>query len=119
MPHLHPLISQTYCDTKSFAWQREFVAFNKLAKEDALGRDIKLGNGNVASRVLPIKIHDLDAEDKSLIENEIGGALRAIDFIYKEAGVNRPLKSADSKTDNQNKTDYRNQVNKVANAIVE
>ena len=118
MPHLHPLISQTYCDTKSFAWQHEFVAFNKLAKEDALGRDIKLGNGNVASRVLPIKIHDLDAEDKSLIENEIGGALRAIDFIYKEAGVNRPLKSADSKTDNQNKTDNRNQVNKVANAIV-
>ena len=24
-----PIISQTYCDTKSFAWQHEFVAFNK------------------------------------------------------------------------------------------
>ena len=114
-----PIISQTYCDTKSFAWQHEFVAFNKLAKEDQFGRDIKLSNGNVASRILPIKIHDLDAEDKSLIENEIGGVLRAIEFIYKEAGVNRPLKSSDSKTDNQNKTDYRNQVNKVANAIKE
>ncbi len=114
-----PIISQTYCDTKSFAWQHEFVAFNKLAKEDPFGRDIKLSNGNVAGRILPIKIHDLDAEDKSLIEKEIGGALRSIEFIYKEAGVNRPLKPTDSKTDNQNKTDYRNQVNKVANAIKE
>jgi TolB-like protein len=114
-----PIISQTYCDTKSFAWQHEFCAFNKLAKEDQFGRDIKLSNGNVASRILPIKIHDLDAEDKSLIEKEIGGVLRAIEFIYREAGVNRPLKPTDSKTDNQNKTDYRNQVNKVANAIKE
>ncbi len=73
----------------------------------------------MASRILPVKIHDLDVEDKSLIENEIGGVLRAIEFIYKEAGVNRPLKSTDSKIDNLNKTDYRNQVNKVANAIKE
>ena len=126
-----PIISQTYCDTKSFAWQYEFVAFNRLASghfpspagEGGLrpdeGRDIKLSNGNVASRILPIKIHDLDAEDKSLLESELGGVLRAIEFIYKESGVNRPLKSTDSKTDNQNKTDYRNQVNKVANAIKE
>ncbi len=114
-----PIISQTYCDPKSFAWQHEFVAFNKLSKEDQFGRDIKLSNGNVASRILPIKIHDLDAEDKSLLESELGGVLRAIEFIYKEAGVNRPLKSTDNKNDNQNKTDYRNQVNKVANAIKE
>jgi TolB-like protein len=114
-----PIISQTYCDTKSFAWQHEFCAFNKLAKEDQFGRDIKLSNGNVASRILPIKIHDLDTEDKSLLEKEMDGVLRAIEFIYKEAGVNRPLKSTDSKADNQNKIDYRNQVNKVANAIKE
>ena len=114
-----PILSQTYCDPKSFAWQHEFVAFNKLTKEDQFGRDIKLSNGNLASRILPIKIHDLDAEDKATIEKEIGGALRAIEFIYKEPGVNRPLKSTDNKTDNQNKTDYRNQVNKVANAIKE
>ncbi len=56
-----PIISQTYCDPKSFAWQHEFVAFNKLAKDDPFGRDIKLSNGNVASRILPIKIHELDA----------------------------------------------------------
>lgn len=114
-----PIISQTYCDTKSFAWQHEFVTFNNLSKEDPFGRDIKLHNGNVASRILPIKIHDLDIEDQALLENELGGVLRAIEFIYKEAGVNRPLKSTDNKNDNQNKTDYRNQVNKAANAIKE
>ncbi|MFN7601707.1 MAG: hypothetical protein ACK5R0_09960, partial [Bacteroidota bacterium] len=114
-----PIISQTYCDTKSFAWQKEFRVFNQLAKEDELGRDIRLSNGNVASRILPTKIHDLDATDKATIENELGGALRAIEFIYKEPGVNRPLKPSDSKADNQNKTDYRNQVNKVANAVKE
>jgi TolB-like protein/Flp pilus assembly protein TadD len=114
-----PIISQTYCDPKSFAWQYEFVAFNKLSKDDQFGRDIKLSNGNVASRILPIKIHDLDTEDRAIIENEISGALRAIEFIYKEAGVNRPLKSSDNRNDNQNKTDYKNQVNKVANAVKE
>ena len=114
-----PIISQTYCDPKSFAWQHEFCVFNKLAKGDQFGRDIKLSNGNVASRVLPVKIHDLDAEDKAVFENELGGVLRSIEFIYREAGVNRPLKSTDNKNDNQNKTDYRNQVNKVANAIKE
>src|SRR5664279_5217784 len=36
-----PIISQTYCDAKSFAWQYEFIAFNKFAKTDKLGRDIK------------------------------------------------------------------------------
>src|SRR5215510_7587526 len=29
-----PILSQTYCDQRSFAWQHEFCAFNKLAKED-------------------------------------------------------------------------------------
>jgi TolB-like protein len=114
-----PIISQTYCDPKSFAWQHEFCAFNRLAKEDQFGRDIKLSNGNVASRILPVKIHDLDADDKTLLEKELGGVLRAVEFIYKEPGVNRPLKSNDNKADNLNKTDYRNQVNKVANAIKE
>ncbi len=55
-----PIISQTYCDIKSFAWEQEFCAFNKLSKEDQFGRDIKFSNGNVASRILPVKIHDLD-----------------------------------------------------------
>ena len=48
-----PIISRTYCDSKSFAWQHEFCAFNKLAKEDKFGRDIKQASGNVSSRILP------------------------------------------------------------------
>lgn len=114
-----PIISQTYCDPKSFAWQHEFCTFNKLASEDNFGRDITLANGNVASRILPIKIHDLDAEDIATIQNEIGGVLRPIEFIYKEPGVNRPLKITDERNKNLNQTDYGNQVNKVANAIKE
>jgi TolB-like protein/tetratricopeptide (TPR) repeat protein len=74
-------------------------------------------NGNVASRILPVKIHDLDSDDRSLLETELGSPLRSIDFIYKEEGVNRPLKPIDNRIDNHNKTDYHNQINKVANAI--
>ena len=114
-----PIISQTYCDSKSFAWQHEFCAFNKLAKEDQFGRDIRLAGGNVASRILPIKINDLDPEDKTLLENELGGVLRSIEFIYKASGVNRPLKPNDERTENPNHTYYRDQINKVANAVKE
>jgi hypothetical protein len=102
-----PIISQTYCDSKSFAWQHEFVAFNKQAMEDQFGRDIRLTGGNVASRILPVKIHDLEQEDKLLLENELGGVLRGIEFIYKSSGVNRPLKPTDSPDKNLNKTYYR------------
>src|SRR4030042_317733 len=115
-----PIISRTYCDSKSFAWQHEFCAFNKLAKEDRFGRDIKLASGNVASRILPVKIHELDPEDKAILENELGGVLRSIEFIYKSAGVNRPLRAnEDHPQDNLNKTYYRDQINKIANAVKE
>ena len=90
-----PIISQTYCDPKTFAWQHELVAFNKMAQDDQFGRDIRLSNGNVASRILPIKIHDIDKEDISLLESTLGGVLRAIEFFYKTAGVNRLLTSKD------------------------
>src|SRR6188768_3042049 len=114
-----PIISQTYCDQKGFAWQHEFCAFNKLAQGDQIGRDVKLMNGNVASRILSIKIHDLDADDKILIENEMGGKLRAVEFIFKSSGVNRPLTSHDKRDENLNRTFYRDQINKVANAVKE
>lgn len=114
-----PVISQTYCDSNGFAWKYEFLAFNKMAKEDLLGRDIRLASGNVASRILPVKIHNLDPEDKTLLENELGAVLRSIEFIYTEAGVNRPLKPNDEAKENLNKTQYRNQVNKLANAVKE
>lgn len=66
-----------------------------------------------------MKIHDLDRTDSTAIETELGGPLRAIEFIYKEPGINRPLKPTDNRNENLNKTDYRNQVNKLANAIKE
>jgi tetratricopeptide (TPR) repeat protein len=114
---LIPIISQTYCDPNSFAWVNEFVAFNKIALSDPAGRDIKLASGNVCSRIIPVKIHDLDAADTELIENELGCRLRSIDFIFSSAGVNRPLKPGDNPDKNLNKTYYRDQINKVANAV--
>ena len=115
-----PVISRTYCDPKSFAWEHELKAFVEHASNDKFGLKIKLPGGNVASRVLPVQIHDLDADDKKLIESELGGFLRGIEFIYKEPGVNRPLMANESHPDNNvNKTFYRNQINKVANTIKE
>jgi hypothetical protein len=38
----------------------EIVAYNKMAKEDRFGRSIILEDGNVASRILPVKIHEID-----------------------------------------------------------
>jgi TolB-like protein/Tfp pilus assembly protein PilF len=78
-----------------------------------------LPNGNVASRVLPVRIHDLDIADIKLCESILDTVLRGIEFIYKEPGVNRPLKSDDDEKINLNKTKYRNQINKVSNAIKE
>ena len=114
-----PVVSQTYCDPHSFAWKYELCSFNKFAKEDQIGRDIRLAGGNVASRILPIKINDLETEDKELLENELGGVLRSIEFIYRAPGVNRPLKPNDERAENINHTYYRDQINKVANAVKE
>jgi hypothetical protein len=115
-----PIISQTYCDTNSFAWNQEFLLFNKAATEDRYGREIKLPNGNIASRILPVRIHEIDNEDVRLLENILHGVLRSIDFIYHVQGVNRPLRPRDDdRQDNLNNTIYRNQINKVANAIKE
>lgn len=114
-----PILSRTYCDPKSFAWSSEFLPFRDIATEDGYGLDVNLGNGNVASRILPVRIHDLDAQDLALFEKETSGVLRSIDFVFKSPGVNRPLTPADNRTDNLARTYYRDQVNKVANAIKE
>jgi TolB-like protein len=114
-----PVLSQTFCDPASFAWQNEFLVFNRLIKDDLLDRDIKLRNGNVAGRILPVRIHDLESDDLKMLQDELGGPLRSIEFVYKEPGVNRPLRPDDNEDRNLNKTRYRNQVNKVANSIKE
>jgi TolB-like protein/tetratricopeptide (TPR) repeat protein len=115
-----PIISRTYCDAKSFAWEHEFKAFVEQASKDQFGLKVKLPNGNVASRVLPVRIHDLDIADIKLCESILGGLLRSVDFIYKCPGVNRPLRpSEDHPQDNISRTYYRDQINKVANSIKE
>lgn len=113
-----PIISQTYCDPKSFAWQHEFLAFNEMASNDKFGRSVKLSNGNVAERILPIRIHDLDAEDINLYESTTNAVLRPVDFIYRLPGVNRQLRAKDDEQiKNANQILYRDQINKVAHAI--
>lgn len=113
-----PIISRTFCDPKSFAWENEFKAFVKQASTDQFGLKVKLPNGNVASRVLPVRIYDLDPEDIEACEAVIGGVLRSVDFIYAEPGVNRPLRAdEDNPNENLNRTFYRNQINKAANSI--
>jgi len=114
-----PVISRTYCDPNAFAWEHEFKAFVDQASQDQFGLKVRLPNGNVASRVLPVQIHDLDSDDIKQCESVLKGALRGIEFIYKEPGVDRPLTGKDNEEKNLNHTNYRNQINKVALAIRE
>jgi len=114
-----PIISRTYCDPNCFAWEYEFKAFVEQASKDQFGLKLKLPNGNVVNRVLPVRIYELDTNDIKLCEFILGGVLRSVDFIYKSAGVNRPLNPSDNSHDNLNKTYYRDQINKVANSIKE
>jgi len=78
-----PVISRTYCDPDSFAWKHEFEAFVKQASHDQFGLKVTLHSGNVASRVLPVRIHDLDVADIKLCESVLEGVFRGIEFIYK------------------------------------
>ena len=115
-----PVISQTYCDVESPVWKNEFRVFLDEIKKDSIGENIRLPNGSLVSRVIPIKIHDIDTDDVKLLESELTGGLRSIDFIYREEGVNRPLLPLDDeKHTNSLRPMYRNQINKLANAIKE
>ena len=114
-----PIISRTYCDPKAFAWEHEFKAFVEQSSLDQYGLKVKLPNGNVGSRVLPVVIHDLDTTDVNACESVLGGVMRGVEFIYKEPGVNKPLTVDDNENKNLNSTKYRIQINKTANAIKE
>lgn len=114
-----PVLSHTYCDPKSFAWTNEFLAFCQMAEKDSLGLEVRLWNGNVASRVLPVQIHDLDARDIAMYAEATGSPVRSVDFIFRSPGVNRPLTPSDVRAENLSKTIYRDQINKTANAIEE
>ena len=114
-----PIISRTYCDPRSFAWEHEFKTFVKQASEDLFGLNVKLPNGNVSGRVLPIRIHELDKTDLKECESALGGILRGVEFIYKESGVDKPLAPEDDEKKNLNNTKYRIQIIKVAHAVKE
>jgi eukaryotic-like serine/threonine-protein kinase len=115
-----PVLSRTYCDPKAYAWENELKAFISQASDDQYGLKIQLSNSNIASRVLPIRIHDLDKDDKKLFESAVGSVIRSIDFIYKEAGVNRQLREKDDDIiKSQPHVLYRDQINKAALAIKE
>src|SRR5665811_1508542 len=68
-----PVISRTYCDPKSFAWEHEYKAFVEQALQDQFGLKVKLPSGNVVSRVLPVRIYDLENEDMKLCESVLDG----------------------------------------------
>ncbi len=113
-----PVLSRTYCDPKSYAWTSEFLPFLSRIKSDDVGPLVKFPGGNVSSRILPVRIHDLDPADQTLFEKVSGSRIRAVDFVFKSPGVNRPMHAReDHPHDNLNKTYYRDQVNKVANAV--
>jgi class 3 adenylate cyclase len=115
-----PVISQTYCDTNSSIWQQEFKSFQQQVRADKFGPAVQLPGGSRASRIIPVKIHDIDSDDLKLLENELAGALRSVDFIYRDEGVNRPLKPGDDDVNvHSSRLLYRNQINKLANVIKE
>ena len=114
-----PIVSRTYCDPNSYAWEHEFIAFIAQAYQDRFGLKVKLPGGNVASRVLPVRIHDLEPEDIKLAESYLG-FIRPVDFIYHSQGVNRPLRLKDDDLAKPGQQlVYRDQINKVANAVRE
>src|SRR5688572_27952808 len=41
-----PIVSQTYCDPKAFAWQQELLPFIKLASNDRIGLKVRNIRGN-------------------------------------------------------------------------
>lgn len=108
------VISLTYCDTQKYSWGSEFLPFLEQAKANHLGLELTLPNGgNVVSRVLPLRIHNLEPEDTQLLERTLGGFLRSIDFVREGLGINRPLRAKDDDSF------YSDQISKVANAIKE
>jgi TolB-like protein len=115
-----PILSQTYCDPACYAWNHELLPFLKQSASDSIGSTVKLPNGNVSSRVLPVNIHELDTDDLQLVERTLEGKLRAIPFVFKSPGINRPLRPRETDPmKNLNRTVYGDQVNKLANAIKE
>ena len=74
-----PIISRTYCDPKSFAWEHEFKAFVEFASTDQFGLKVKLPDGNVAGS-------SATTDEIRLMEGRWQAKLQS-----KEMGLNRNL----------------------------
>ena len=113
-----PVLSRTYCDPNSFAWKNEFRAFVRQASSDQYGLKVRIPDGRILNRVFPVHIHDLENNDIKLCESVLGEAAGGVEFIYKSAEINRPLRQKeDNPGGNLNKTFYRDQINKTALTI--
>jgi len=119
MPGLYSDYIKDILRSKVLCLEHEFKAFVDQASNDQFGLKVKLPNGNVASRVLPICIHDLDQEDVRLCESVLGSVLRGIQFIYKEPGVNKPLTSDDDEKRNLNSTNTGSRLTRLPMPIKE
>ena len=80
--------------------------------------NIPLKNKAKVSRILPLRINDISEKENKLLEQELDGFLRSIDFIFDAIeGVSRPLISSDDISFRTGSLLYRNQLNKAANII--
>jgi len=61
----------------------EFKAFVDQASQESVRIKVRLPNGNVAGRILPVRIHDLDNDDIKLCESVLGGVLRVLSSFIK------------------------------------
>ncbi len=68
-----PVVSQTYCDTNCPVWKNEFKVFLDEIKSDSLASSMMGTTGNNLSRMIPVKIHEIDKEDVKLLESELSG----------------------------------------------
>ena len=83
------------------------------------GKDIRLAGGNVAGKFCLLKITDTMTEVKAYEDEDRSLVARGIEFIYKQPGINRPLRPDDDRKNNLNVTVYRDQINKTANTMKE
>lgn len=111
-----PIVSQTYCDPSSFAWKNEFCAFQRAASMDPFGVAVDLRGGNVGSRILPIRIHDLETPDEQRLTDQLGHPPRFVDFVFRAPGMNRPLRPGEI---SGHGVRFEDQVNKLAVGIKE
>ena len=87
-----PIISRTYCDPKSFAWEHEFNAFIEHGFKGSVWTEgINYQAVMLPAEYFQFRFMILTLKIKLLLKMRLGGVLTRVEFIYKESGVNRPL----------------------------